>query len=85
MFSDVKESNNTENYQKYYKILSRTIVNEETLVLTIKKPNIKEHDRLFVPHSIYVRTGNYYVTGFCLTENEIRTFPFHEIKNIEKK
>lgn len=84
LFSNAKESNNTENFQMYHKIFSRAIVDEETLVLTIKKPNIKEHNRLFVAHSIYVRSGNYYVTGFCLTDNEIRTFPFYEIKNIKK-
>lgn len=85
LFSNNKEINNTLDFQKYYKIISKSIVNKETLILTIKKSNVKEHNRLFVPHSIYVRTGNYYVTGFCLTDNEIRTFPFYEIKNIQKK
>ena len=83
--SNSNNLNNIVDVQKYYKLISKAIVDEEILVLTIKKPNIKEHERLFLPHSIYVKTEVYYVTGICLTENEIRTFPFYEIKNITRK
>ena len=73
------------NATHYVKIISSAIVNKDTLVLSIKKRNIKEHKRLFIPYSVYARDDNYYVTGFSVTDEEIRTFPFFEIKNIEKK
>lgn len=80
-----KDSSNNGNNPIFIKIISAAIVNNETLILLIKKKNIKEHKRIFTPYSIYSRNNNYYVTGFSVTDEEIRTFPFYEIKNIEKK
>ena len=75
----------TKNNADYIKTISSAIVNKETLILVIKKKNIKEHQRTFIPYSIYSRDNNYFVTGYSNSDNEIRTFPFYEIKKIEKK
>lgn len=79
-----RSNETTKNNANYIKIISSAIVNKETLKLTIKKKNVKEGTRLFIPHAIYSRDNNYFVTGFSITNEELRTFPFYEIKDIKK-
>jgi len=69
--------------EEYNNILSLCIARKSAVILTVKKRGVKENQRRFFPHSIYVRDDKYYVTGFSVTDNEIRTFPFNEIKNIK--
>ncbi len=61
-----------------YNILSNSIKENIDVMLYVKK----RKQRRFLPHSIYINNGNYYVTGYCYDVQDIRTFPFSEILQI---
>lgn len=71
-----------EDSKKMYNLLSNAIYNNLEVTLFVNK-NKQIKQRKFIPHSIYVNNNTYYVTGYCPDINDIRTYPFFEISEIQ--
>lgn len=70
-----KVFNNINKHDDEYKYISKAIHNNEKIIFYHKNKQIS-----FIPHSIYIYSNNYFVTGINENIKQIRTYNFNDIK-----
>ena len=67
----------------FYNIISKSIIDNNLLLIEYFKGKTTTKKRKVIPQNIYKNDGEFYVTGFCPEIKDIRTFAFSNIKSIK--